>query len=97
MLGLGLIVGLLWPRKQQAEDGQPAQGTPAITFSLLLMLFGALLVTGPEFLYLRDFFGTRMNTVFKFYIQAWLMWGTMAAFGAAVLLQSLRSLHVDVT
>ena len=91
MLILGLIVGLLWPRREDDENTEPInKKTPAITFSLLLMLFGALLVTGPEFLYLRDFFGTRMNTVFKFYIQAWLLWATMAAFGTAVLLQSLR-------
>ncbi|KAA3643129.1 MAG: hypothetical protein DWQ07_21670 [Chloroflexi bacterium] len=96
MLVLGLIVGLLWPRSKESESPQSDQGNPAISFSLLLMLFGALLVTGPEFLYLRDFFGTRMNTVFKFYIQAWLVFGTMAAFGTAILLQSLRGVLVWV-
>ncbi|MFH1905817.1 MAG: DUF2298 domain-containing protein, partial [Chloroflexota bacterium] len=60
------------------------------SFVLLLILIGALLVLAPEFIYLRDQFGWRMNTIFKFYYQAWLMWSLAAAFGAAVMLQSLR-------
>jgi uncharacterized membrane protein len=59
-------------------------------FILLLTLLGALLVLGPEFFYLRDLFGWRINTIFKFYFQAWLLWGIAAAYGGAVLLQSLR-------
>jgi len=51
---------------------------------------GALLVIGPEFLYLRDLFGTRINTIFKFYYQAWILWSIAAAFGVAVLQQTLR-------
>lgn len=60
------------------------------SFVLLLILLAALLVLAPEFFYLRDQFGWRMNTIFKFYYQAWLMWSLAAAFGAAVMLQSLR-------
>jgi uncharacterized membrane protein len=39
---------------------------------------------------LKDGFGNRMNTVFKFYYQAWLMWSLAAAFGTVVLLRELR-------
>jgi len=56
----------------------------------LLILLGTLLVYGPEFVYLRDFFGYRINTIFKFYYQAWLLWGTAAAFGVVVLLRALK-------
>jgi len=63
---------------------------PAHGFALLLVLFGGLLVLGTEFFYLRDMFGTRMNTIFKFYYQAWLVWSVAAAFGSAVLLRELR-------
>jgi uncharacterized membrane protein len=42
---------------------------------------GLLLVFSVEFVYLRDAFGTRMNTVFKFYFQAWALLGLSAAFG----------------
>ena len=50
---------------------------------------GALLVMGPEFFYLRDQFGWRINTIFKFYYLAWLFWSVVAAFGSAVLLLAL--------
>lgn len=49
-------------------------------FIVLLIVIGALLVIGPEFLYLKDLFGTRMNTVFKFYYGAWLLWGIAGAY-----------------
>jgi uncharacterized membrane protein len=44
----------------------------------------------PEFFYLRDLFGWRMNTIFKFYYQAWLLWGVAAAYSAGVLLHAMR-------
>jgi YYY domain-containing protein len=59
-------------------------------FPLLLLTFGALLVLAPEFVYLRDQFGYRINTVFKFYYQAWLLFSIVAAYGIAVLLKDLR-------
>jgi uncharacterized membrane protein len=59
-------------------------------FVILLILLGALLVIAPEFVYLRDLFGYRINTVFKFYYQAWLLWSLAAAFSVAVLLQKLH-------
>jgi uncharacterized membrane protein len=37
-----------------------------------------LLTLGPEFVYLRDNFGVRLNTTFKFYYQAWAMFGVSA-------------------
>jgi uncharacterized membrane protein len=39
-----------------------------------------LLTIGPEFLYLRDVFGQRLNTVFKFYYAAWVLWAVASAF-----------------
>lgn len=87
---LGLAAGSL-VQKDDA-DAQPfssGRGDAPARFAVLLILTGGLLVLGPEFVYLRDQFGTRMNTVFKFYYQAWLLWGTAAGFGAAFLLQAL--------
>ncbi|MFN8384406.1 MAG: DUF2298 domain-containing protein [Anaerolineales bacterium] len=63
---------------------------PTATFVLLLLTLGAVLVIAPEFVYLRDQFGYRINTVFKFYYQAWMLWSIAAAFGVGVLLQNLR-------
>lgn len=59
-------------------------------FVLLLLTLAAILVLAPEFVYLRDQFGYRINTVFKFYYQAWMLWSLAAAFGTAILLQNLR-------
>ena len=55
-------------------------------FVLILVLLGVLLTFGPEFFFLRDQFGWRINTIFKFYFQAWLYWGTAAAFASVLLL-----------
>ncbi len=63
---------------------------PPSAFVLLIITIGTVLVLAPEFVYLRDQFGYRINTVFKFYYQAWMLWSLAAAFGAAVLLQNLR-------
>ncbi len=79
--------------EMKAEDEDPYNSSFILhpsSFVLLLILLGALLVLAPEFVYLRDQFGWRMNTIFKFYYQAWLMWSLAAAFGAAVMLQRLR-------
>jgi uncharacterized membrane protein len=45
------------------------------------------MVLAPEFVYLRDNFGARMNTIFKFYYQAWMLWSLSAAFASVILLK----------
>lgn len=96
LLGLVLAVfyRLIVMKRQEGENGTDGStaglSKPAPVFSLLLILFGALLVTGPEFFYLQDQFGWRMNTIFKFYYQAWLIWGIAAAYCSAYLLLNLR-------
>ncbi len=73
------------------SDFQPSTFQPSTTpFVALLILLGTVLVIGPEFFYLRDQFGWRMNTVFKFYYEAWMLWSLAASFGIAVLLKNLR-------
>ena len=49
-------------------------------FVLLLAATGFLLTFGVEFVYLRDQFGTRMNTVFKFYFQTWTLFSIAGAY-----------------
>ncbi len=86
------LIALLRPtREEMTGNLLPPQGLqPASAFALLLASLGTLLVIGPEFFFLRDLFNTRMNTIFKFYYQAWLLWGVAATFGALVLLEELR-------
>ena len=74
----------------EGSSGALDQPRESTHFAVLLVLTGALLVLGPEFVYLRDQFGWRMNTVFKFYYQAWMLWSLAAAFGTVILLEKLR-------
>lgn len=99
-LTLGLLIALVLPvliRRSrpvsEAEDKEvEVSSTPVKIehFVLIMILFGTLLTLFPEYFYLRDQFGWRMNTIFKFYFQAWILWGTAAAAGSVLLEQTLR-------
>jgi uncharacterized membrane protein len=60
------------------------------SFVLLMIALGTLLILGPDFLYLRDNFFYRINTVFKFYYQAWTVLSIAAAYGIILLFRNLR-------
>jgi len=62
-------------------------------FILLMVSLATLLIIGPDFLYLRDNFGYRINTVFKFYYQAWILLSLAVAFAVAVMGSQLRGWH----
>ena len=75
--GKGGVKAVLAAKQPYGENATP--------FVALLVVFGALLVLAPNFFYLRDQFGTRMNTVFKFYYQGWLLWALAAAYAATAI------------
>lgn len=69
------------PAPAKRPRGSPAPDVrEAWPFALMMIGIGALLIIGPEFLYLKDSFATRMNTVFKFYFAAWILWGVASAY-----------------
>jgi YYY domain-containing protein len=78
--------GLLKPKEsteiEKNADLQPiVLYSPATGFALLLIGIGVVLTLVPEFVYLRDNFGTRINTIFKFYYQAWIAFSLASAYG----------------
>lgn len=91
LLGLLVMAGAAYRLRlvdPEAEGPAPA----AEGFLLLAVFLGLLLVLVPEYLFLVDLFGTRMNTVFKFHYQAWLMLGFASAVSAAWMLTRMRPL-----
>jgi len=98
LIFLALVIGMIWPKKR-TEDGVyllPAKLDRSHIYSFGLLLVGGILVATPEFFFLRDQFGWRMNTIFKFYYQGWLMWGIIAAFGTGVLLTYLNGVWAGI-
>ncbi|MDE2748941.1 MAG: DUF2298 domain-containing protein [Chloroflexota bacterium] len=89
LLLLGIIMALarLFPGRQRScFHGEVAIDwvtyPPRNGFVLLLIGMGLVLTIFPEFLYLKDNFGVRINTVFKFYYQAWGLWSLAVAYAA---------------
>lgn len=71
----------------EAEEAGKTRIANPMLFVLLMLLLGAILTLVPEFIYLRDQFGWRMNTIFKFYYQAWILWSLAGAYGLIALFE----------
>ncbi len=67
--------GALWLARVESNEAR----ITGATFALLMTGVALLLVYAPEFIFLDDNFGWRMNTIFKFYYQAWLLLGVVSA------------------
>ena len=81
------FVRTTFPRWLKSRSDEVDAPSPSLHFALLMAFTGLMLVFGVEFVYLRDAFGTRMNTVFKFYFQAWVLMGLAAAFAMYYVLE----------
>jgi YYY domain-containing protein len=77
LLGLGALLGLIAARLWGGRGRPPARA------ALAAAAVACALVLAPELVSLRDAFGTRMNTVFKLYYQAWLLFGLAGAWALA--------------
>lgn len=90
-LSIGGVISLCsgdWKRSgEEAENSDLPDGT---AFVLLMLILGGCLTIFPEFFYLRDQFGWRMNTIFKFYYQAWILWSIAAAFSVILLIRKIQ-------
>jgi len=62
-----------------ASPRTPSTVPTAALFCWLLTAWGVCILVGTELIFLRDVFGSRMNTVFKFQYHAWLLLGVASA------------------
>jgi uncharacterized membrane protein len=88
-VGLGWFIGAkVWlialPLMSLAVFLSAGHDLPAVRrFALLLLALAFAITMGVEVIRLKDDIG-RMNTVFKFYLQAWTLLGVTCAYGFAL-------------
>ena len=81
----GVLAALLDLRKQDSRPKtQDSSLNPGVTFLLSMAIVGVVLAIVPEFVYAHDVFTNRMNTVFKFFYQAWLVLGVVSGVALAL-------------
>ena len=76
---LGLLQGVV-NRRQGMESAGNEVRTRLLAYVLLMAGTAFLLTFAVEWIYLKDTFGVRMNTVFKFYYQAWVLMALASAY-----------------
>ena len=88
LASLIVIVARLFPTQNSETDDESETVTyaPATGIALLLLAAALAVTLVPEFVYLRDNFGTRINTIFKFYYQAWIILGVASSYAAYAML-----------
>jgi YYY domain-containing protein len=79
-MGMLVVLNTVSKHDSSAEAGSPPATHPAVQFVLLCAVAGLLLTLSVEFVYLVDVFRVRMNTIFKFYFQAWVLMAIASAF-----------------
>jgi uncharacterized membrane protein len=78
VLPLGIVfVALFFVLVRKAHSGW----APASLFAVLLSTLMAYILFGAELFFVNDLFGNRMNTVFKFYFQSWIVLSVVAGYG----------------
>lgn len=108
LAGIVAVIARLFPKRRMLDSAMSdisaissISNTPNITYSrasacaLLLIGMGLCLTLLPEFVYLRDNFGSRINTIFKFYYQAWTVWSVAAAYAVYSILDQDAGLRVN--
>ncbi|MYE53844.1 MAG: hypothetical protein F4X34_01430 [Chloroflexi bacterium] len=78
------VYNALYLARQENEGGR--------LFATLLAVLGLGLIIGAEFLFIRDFFNNRGNTVFKLYYQAWILLAAASAFAVYYWLNTIGNL-----
>jgi YYY domain-containing protein len=96
LIVLGVFLFVMWGRDRDILHLKDPNVESASTFIYLLLLMGFCISLGVEIVYIRDFLDggnyERMNTVFKFSMQAWLCFGVGGALAVERLWNYLRGL-----
>ncbi|GAB1422640.1 hypothetical protein MASR2M15_28770 [Anaerolineales bacterium] len=84
LLMLALVIARLFPKYAISEEFTSTDSiySKSTAFALILIAVGLGLSLVPEFFYLKDNFGTRINTIFKFYYQVWIVWSIACAYAS---------------
>ncbi len=95
MLGwvMALLIGLATSSPSNIDGTKKSL---AEKFVLILLIMGLALPLSVEFIFLRDNFGYRMNTIFKFYFQAWVLMALSSAFAIYYLAHYRRNIFVTM-
>jgi YYY domain-containing protein len=90
-----IISSSLSENKGELEKNQKpidwADQKKVLPFVLVLVFVGTGLTLLPEFFYLRDQFGWRMNTIFKFYFQTWILWALAGSYATTMIWKNFKS------
>jgi len=76
------------PLRRESASGEGSEDSTI--FVLFLILVALLLTLSVEFVYVKDVFNSRMNTVFKLYYQAWALLAISSAFGVYYIVDGWR-------
>ncbi len=81
-LGTVLPLGLAFIALSFAVARSANSGVRSATqFALILAAVSVYMLFGAELFFVHDLFGNRMNTVFKFYFQVWIVASAIGGFG----------------
>ena len=103
LLAIGIAIARLFPREsfryddstENHSDRQIINYSPTTGIALLLIAAGAIAALAPDFIYLRDNFSNRINTIFKLYYQAWTLLSIGSAYAFYILIKDLPRLHQE--
>src|SRR5439155_3816125 len=94
-LGQPLIAILVWPFAFSALLLTRRNVEPQVAFANWLAFWAFAILLGVEVIYLQDFLGggdwKRMNTLFKFYIQVWVLMSVLGALAVPALWSRLSA------
>jgi len=92
------VVGTFHTKNNNDTDTATDINEKPVQFAQIIIILGVLLCFIPEVFYLRDQFGWRTNTIFKFYFQGWIVLSLAASFSITeIWLSSKTNLSKAVT